>query len=355
MKYLNPITAILLALLYATGKIPPTEKYNLWITSFVIPVALVINHILLIIFVLLRRKSSLYYFASLLIGIPYLFGTVGVKHFFTSQKPERQTFTVLSYNTGGYRMIQHTFQDYDSARLSMKEWLLHSNGDIKCYQEFTNYSMEEGLNVIKELKDAGVHYYFSHDEKFTDSKSKTGTLILSKFPIISSGDVMASRNGFNRIAYVDIKVDTDTIRVVNVHLESMGLYYHRHRGTGLSAVKANTVTIWNKLKVGVVERSNQVKQLAAFISTSPYPVICAGDFNDMPYSYSYQYLKKRMKNTFEESGAGFGFTYNGGKLKFLRIDNQFYSEGLRSTGFETLRDVRFSDHFPVRAEYTIVQ
>ena len=92
----------------------------------------------------------------------------------------------------------------------------------------------------------------------------------------------------------------------------------------LNTVKSQLHTILRKLKVGVFERSRQVRQLSDFIERSPHPVVCAGDFNDLPYSYNYRHMKKHMKNSFEESGKGFGFTYNGGTLKMLRIDNQFY-------------------------------
>jgi hypothetical protein len=82
VKYFNFIVAIILSIIYASGKIPPTQGFNLWITSFIIPVALVINHVLLIISLLLRKKSSFYYVVALLIGSPYLTSTLGIKHFF---------------------------------------------------------------------------------------------------------------------------------------------------------------------------------------------------------------------------------------------------------------------------------
>jgi endonuclease/exonuclease/phosphatase family metal-dependent hydrolase len=109
----------------------------------------------------------------------------------------------------------------------------------------------------------------------------------------------------------------------------------------------------SKLKEGVFERSRQMKKLVEFIELSPHPIICLGDFNEMPYSYTYQYLRKRLKNTFEESGSGFGFTYHGGTLKVLRIDNQFYSSPIVSTDLTTRYDVELSDHFPVQATYVL--
>jgi len=171
--------------------------------------------------------------------------------------------------------------------------------------------------------------------------------------MINSGDIVASENGFNRITYADLKVNGDTVRIVNVHLESMGLKrFHPLRTSGYESRKENTRIIIDKLKEGVFERSRQIKILTAFIEASPYPIICAGDFNDMPYSYSYQFMKRHMKNTFEEVGTGLGFTYNGHTLRVLRIDNQFYSSGVRAEQFETLTQIKFTDHFPLQGLYT---
>ncbi|HEX6892967.1 MAG TPA: endonuclease/exonuclease/phosphatase family protein [Chryseolinea sp.] len=354
-KYFHIAVAIFLSIIYLSGLVPPTRVFNLWITSFVIPVALLINHVLLIIFLVLRKRSAVFYLGSLLIGIPYLTSTIGVKHLLPKRDMDGQTLSVMNYNMGVYSTHPYRYTNRDSARLALKNWILNSESDIKCIQEFANIPWSKEFNLIDRLEAGGLHYYFSTDDK--DSKRdhfKNGTLIISKYPIIESGDVLSSRNGFNRIAYADIKVKEDTIRVVNVHLQSMGLGENNPRHTrDLNTLKNQVYTILRKLRTGVFERSRQVRQLSDFIERSPYPVICAGDFNDLPYSYNYRHLRNRMKNSFEESGKGFGFTYSGGTLKLLRIDNQFYSSGLHSVGFETLDNIKLSDHFPLRGEYVI--
>lgn len=355
MKYFNFVAAILLSLLYLTVRIPPTEKFNLWITNFIIPGALVINHILLFISLLMRKKSSVYYMVALLAGIPFLFATIGLKSFFKGDNDHADTFTVLNYNIGSFQMRPYAYKNIDSARVALKDLILKSDADIRCFQEFSNYPWSKEFNMIRQLGENGLYYYFSQEE---DPKhieySSAGVLIVSKFPIVGKGDLLASENGFNRIAYADIRIKDDTIRVINVHLESMGLGRFDPRNVnGLGSIKWTTKMILRKLKVGVFERSKQIKQLSEFIDSSPYPVICVGDFNDMPYSYSYQFLKKKLKNTFEESGKGFGFTYRGGTLKVLRIDNQFYTPSLHSVGFETMYDTKLSDHYPLTGEYRI--
>lgn len=83
---------------------------------------------------------------------------------------------------------------------------------------------------------------------------------------------------------------------------------------------------------------------------SPYPVILAGDFNDLPYSYTYFSLRENLENAFESKGRGFGFTYNK-VLFFLRIDNVFFDKALEVLQFKTLREVDYSDHYPISAVF----
>ena len=339
------------------GKIPPTETYNLWLITFIIPFALLANIIFLVVSVALRKKSSLYYIVTLLIGSNYLISTVGVKSIFNRQRLTKDTFTVLSYNMqslGGHYAAPASFRAIDQRTLDFKEWILQQESEIQCYQEFLNYDDHVDFNIIQQLHNKGYHTYFSYDSGRVHKSLVVGTLITSKYPIASAGDIIVSENGFNRATYADIVMDSITLRVINVHLESMGIkQYHPAHSSGFQSRKESAKIILHKLKDGVFERSHQVKILAKFIKESPYPVICVGDFNDMPYSYSYQYLKRRMRNTFEEVGTGFGFTYNGNTLRMLRIDNQFFSDNVKPVRFITRNDIEYSDHFPLEAVYKI--
>jgi endonuclease/exonuclease/phosphatase (EEP) superfamily protein YafD len=83
-----------------------------------------------------------------------------------------------------------------------------------------------------------------------------------------------------------------------------------------------------------------------------YPVILVGDLNETPYGWAYGTLRERLKNSFEEAGRGFGFTLNRSPY-LVRIDNQFCSAEWQVTQFRTLRNIPYSDHFPVIADYTL--
>ncbi len=353
MRYFNFIAAVILTLLYSAGKIPPQEKFNLWFFTFIIPFALASNFILLFISLALRKKSSIYYLVTILIGSNYLVSTIGLKYLFKKEKATPGSFSVISYNAQTLS-AQSPAAALDSSYMAFTNWILNNKNDIKCFQEFRNDFGNNNFDIVRKFKEQGYYTYFSYDSIHAYRSTVVGVLIASKFPIIRSGDIISSDNGFNRMTYADLIIQHDTLRIINVHLESMGLkQYHPAYTSGLESKKENAKIIFRKLKEGVFERSYQVKLLSDFVKRSPYPVICAGDFNDLPYSYSYQFMRKRMKNTFEEIGKGFGFTYNGKTLRALRIDNQFYSSRIEPVDFKTLNHINFSDHFPVQGSYLL--
>ncbi len=357
MKYFNFIVSIVVIILYTLGKIPPSESYNLWLTPFIIPFALTANIILLMVAIVMRKKSAVYLIIALVIGSNYLLATVGLKHFFNKTDLTQGGFTVLSYNVNA-KLDPRDASDQSNKKSDepdLDEWILSQKADIQCYQEFIDIRSKSGFELVNLLKAKNYQSYFSFDSATANRRGRVvGTLITSKYPIVKSGDILASENGFNRITYADLAIGTDTIRVINVHLESMGLKpFHPANASGFKSRKENTKILLAKLKEGVFERSEQIKVLSAFVQVSPHPVVCVGDFNELPYSYSYQFLKKTMKNSFEQVGSGFGFTYNGNTLRILRIDNQFYSSRIIPVQFETQNDVQLSDHFPLLATYTL--
>jgi endonuclease/exonuclease/phosphatase family metal-dependent hydrolase len=314
---------------------------------------MVANTALIIIAAIRRKRTGLFYLVPMLIGVPYMLSTIGAKSYFQRPDPSADTFTLLNYNVSGFNVKENVSGGKTVALSKMYKLLLDPTTDIQCYQEFMNLPWSKEGNIIKRLTELGRHFYFSMEPE-TDHMdySRMGTLIVSKFPIIASGDVLADESGFNRVSYVDVVVKLDTVRIINVHLHSMGLgKYDPRTRSKFREMGAATRTILSKLKEGVFERSTQTMALARFVERSPYPVVCAGDFNDMPYAYSYRYLRKYMKNAFEESGKGFGFTYNGGTLRVLRIDNQFYQGNVRSIDLRTRYDIPYTDHFPVQGMY----
>ena len=360
MRYVNPFVAVLFLFVYLSVYVPPKPSFDLWIVTFAVPFVIVVNLVLVVLFAALRKRTVFYYLVPLLFTYNFLVASLGVKGIFGAYDGKGKSFAVSSYNVSGLRLpkrsnpIKFGFaNDKDSLTYKIRSWILANDADIQCYQEFYYNKHNNYFKTIEALRNSGMQCaYHSRD---SSGRPSFGLLIASKFPIIRHGMVVVGQTDYNGVMYADLLVTpNDTLRVMNVHLESMEMKRHNPTSEGSIDEKASRIrTILSKLRNGVLTRKNQVEILLEAIERSPYPVICAGDFNELPYSYSYQLLARRMTNAFEEEGKGFGFTYNGKTLQMLRIDNHFFTEGLHVRDFETLKLVTYSDHFPTLAHYSL--
>jgi endonuclease/exonuclease/phosphatase (EEP) superfamily protein YafD len=77
-----------------------------------------------------------------------------------------------------------------------------------------------------------------------------------------------------------------------------------------------------------------------------------GDFNDLPFSYTYSQIKGPLTDAFVKKGRGFGRTYNQ-IIPTLRIDHILYDDSaLHLKAFKTVYSP-LSDHSPVFANFEI--
>ncbi|RYC68209.1 MULTISPECIES: endonuclease/exonuclease/phosphatase family protein [Spirosoma] len=251
-----------------------------------------------------------------------------------SQAP---TLSVLSFNSETFPTGAQG--GFDAAKLT---------ADIACFQEYSpNAHIERQYTAtIQKLN------CFDHDRE-------VGLALFSKFPIVNEyGRIWSRQQGpdINGFLCADIAYGTDTIRVVNVHLWSMGV----RTSQAVAALKAGqlgkfsfeVLDTFRRLKEGFEHRNEQLKEVESYVAGSRYPVIICGDFNEIPIGYSYGKLSQNFRNAFEEAGQGLGFTLNRHPY-FARIDQQFVSYDWHIKTCQTLSGVSFSDHFPVLAQYVL--
>ena len=112
---------------------------------------------------------------------------------------------------------------------------------------------------------------------------------------------------------------------------------------------SNVTEIYKSLINGFASRSLQADRVKQHITTSPYPVIVAGDFNDTPVSYTYRKMRRGLRDAFVEAGYGAGFTYRG-KYPPNRIDYILYNEEIECNDFDIVK-ARYSDHYPIIAYF----
>lgn len=327
--------------LFLSVYISPSSLSYTGLLPLLIPPFLVLNVLLCVLFLFGRTKLIVYPILALVVGWKFY----AVTFQWNERYRDPEGITLLSFNTMYFN--QSWGNSTGEIVANSIEWAKNNPADIKCFQEFQQDFTTASRNTLKIIGQEGKYYHSFHS--FGENRKKSqGLAIFSKFPIINEG--IAFDNGdHNGSIFVDLKIHKDTIRVYNTHLESMSIAASQLSDP--KGIKRHYRQTIKKLKSGIVMRSEQVKLLKDHIENSPHPVILVGDFNDIPYSYTYFSLKSILKNAFEEAGRGFGFTYNK-VLFFLRIDHIFIDEVFQVKNFKTHREVDYSDHYPISTVIT---
>jgi endonuclease/exonuclease/phosphatase family metal-dependent hydrolase len=344
IRFLTSFFFLVSLALFFSVYISPEYFPYVGLATLTIPLLLVINGFLFVALVFAKRKLAFLPLIALVIGWKFVGVTIQIR-----TEPElKEGLSVLSYNV---HMFSYQKSEKGNADVSKNliQWLQDNPSDIKCFQEFYQDPTTPSRNTIRLLgKEAGYHHYYQVIQG--NPKSSTfGMAIFSKYPIVNEGIVLDSRST-NGIIFADIKVEKDTIRIYNAHLESMNI--PSAELNDLEGIKENYKQTLRKLKRGQVTRATQLEILMEHMDNSPYANILVGDFNDVPYSYTYFTLRNLMNNGFEKAGNGFGFTYNK-VLFFLRIDNIFFDDVLDILHFKTHSEVDYSDHYPVSAIFSL--
>ncbi len=346
IRFINVIIFIVTIVAYLSTNVSP-ERF--WIAGFLslsIPVLLLLN-LLLFVYCLFRRNISLLFpLAALLIGYRFLMASVAIN---ASAPVDTYDFSLLSYNVRVFNTYAYLQKD-SSQNLSMIEWVARNDADIKCLQEYYNDDHSAIYNTYTRISQGKNQHAYLKPTLVNQIGAQFGLAIFSKFPMLATGEVRMDSSRHRFAIFADLLLGNDTLRVYNVHLQSMSI--DERKIGDMEKAKENYTQIAKKLQFGFVSRAREVDHLVAHISQSPYPTVVCGDFNDIPYSYTYLKLKQLLHNAFEEAGNGLGFSYNG-RLFFLRIDNQFYNNGLNAYHFSTDRKVLYSDHFPIKAYYSL--
>ena len=233
------------------------------------------------------------------------------------------------------------------------DFVAKEQADIICFQEFmVKRSGDFGLlKISRKLKSTPYkHTKYIHE----GLRTKVGLAIFSKYPIVNTGgEYLSDRDQL--YIYADIKVENDTIRIFNNHLESNHFSQKQLNlidsliSTSPKEKKNEYLGIIRNMKTAYINRASQANQIQEEISKSPYPVIVTGDFNDTPVSYTYRQISKGLKDAFVQSGKGLSATYREFMLP-LRIDYLLHDPEISSSNFIT-HDVEFSDHRPIQATF----
>ncbi|MHA6246837.1 endonuclease/exonuclease/phosphatase family protein [Pontibacter sp. CAU 1760] len=337
-------------------QVPPQAFWPAGFVAFSLPAALVLNFLFLLYWMLRRSWLLVLPLAVLVLAWGYYARLLSIN--FAEDVPEgAKTLQVLSFNTHMFNLYSDDGQERVSS-VEMADWIATHPADVYCLQEFYSKRGSDRYNTISRI---GVRYdknrYFSV-ARSSRKDGDVGIAIFSRFPILNKGDInFSNRSSANRVIWADLQMGNDTIRVYASHLQSMSIKTEDIEDTysaisNKDSFESRGRNLARRLRSGFVARGKQVEVLLEHVRESPYRSIVCGDFNDIPFSYTYNELAKELDNSFVKAGSGVGATYNG-PLPFLRIDNQFYTNGLRAIEFQTHHEMSLSDHFPISARYVV--
>ena len=320
---INLVIALLLMFSYLLANISPLKIPFFAVLSLTVPILTLFN-ILFFVYWLLKLKKQI-----LLSGMVLLLGwffSSSIYEISGQNKASNKDLKVMSYNV---RMFNYYHWNSDN-QLADKafDFISKMKPDVLSLQEFY-----QAPNIS-----------FNYPYKYIKTKSKSnkfGQAIYSKFPIINSGS-LDFKNSANNVIFADILRNKDTIRIYNIHLESLKINPNKEHFGEQSSEK-----LIGRLSTAFQRQAEQTTEFLAHEKKWKGKKIVCGDFNNTAYSWVYKQIKATKKDAFLEAGKGFGKTFN--YVFPLRIDFILVDTEMTVNSFETF-DIRYSDHFPILAK-----
>lgn len=279
-----------------------------------------------------------------------------------NQQKDKNTIRVLSWNVQDFLDSQYHTDTLGNKRKDMMAFIHDMNADIVCIQDFTEQTSEAYRSSIKDVMEAGnfPYLFFSKDfeSQYYYAYSQYGTAIFSKFPIVDSGRLPYPEKKFSEsLAYADIKIGNDTLRVHNTHLRSMYIKFTANAADNNDYIKeelnflVDHPSAEDRIKHFDLEHIVQVAAAKPFMNACKHPYIFCADLNSVPSSYVYHQISKGLTDAFVAKGSFVGGTYDGFSPT-LRIDVVLMSKQLKPIQYYSPR-LHASDHFPVITDFQL--
>lgn len=321
----------MLLLSYLLPYVAPKSFSFLAVLSLAVPFLILSNLLFALYWLMNVKKQMLLSLFVLIVGFSY----VGSLYKFSNSKDieDENNISIMNYNV-------RLFNLYD--------WI--SEGNVQ--EEIIDFIKTESPDVISfqeyhPHENIDLSFYTYKYEELSGKRIKYGQAIFSKFPIINSGSIEFPDTANNAI-YADVVKGSDTIRIYNVHLQSL-------------RIDANKEAISQENSERLIKRASETFKMQQFQSElflmhkkkSPYKMVICGDFNNTAYSYVYKEIKGDLVDAFYAAGNGFGRTFD---FKYfpIRIDFILADKAFTINKFKTYNQ-KYSDHFPILTKVSLHQ
>lgn len=272
------------------------------------PYLLVVQFLFIIFWLFARPRLALISFICLVIGwkqISVVFAWHAAAGF--NKKHEANTIRIVDWNIHGFNGAS-VKDDKRNMAQDVTNTITKYEPDLICLQEFNTATSPDHLSPFLKTH---PYYFFAKDVSGQTNNYGSGSIILSKYPIINSGRIPLK---METLLFADVVTGSDTIRIYTTHLESFKFKpsdydaiekIKEQEGRDLKASKG----IYRKMKVAFNARGAQADVVRDEIAKSPYPSIICGDFNDVPNSYTYFRIRGDRQDAFLKKGFGIGRSF----------------------------------------------
>lgn len=332
----NLLVIAAMALCALTSYLPP-QKYPNWsYLGLMFPVFLALNVAFVVFWLVTWRKTLWLPLAGVLVCGGAVRAYLPIN--FGKEAPEG-SIKVLSYNVMGFNK-----KDYPEMKDNpIVNYILDSDADIVCLQETRAATDNSVWDSMKKK--------YEHVETFTFNHNHIS--VLSHYPVVAVENIEYPAATNCSVAF-HLKMGEDTIVVINNHFESYKLddkdkenYKSIIRHPKDESTDERYVSLTDKLAAANALRGVQTDSVFAYIARHEGKhIICCGDFNDAPVSYTHQKLTRKLNDAYTRSGNGPGISYNRSGMLF-RIDNILVSEEMDPYGAVVDTYGKASDHYPI--------
>ncbi|MDL2243051.1 endonuclease/exonuclease/phosphatase family protein [Bacteroidales bacterium OttesenSCG-928-K03] len=329
----NIVVSVLLLVSIFAGYFKPSQWPFSAFLAIIFPYLFILQIVFLLYFLFKRSKFVLIAILSIVISIP------SCRRIWTingESNNSKESIKIVSFNVKNL-----TIEKNSTKQLSIDDFYKHLeklNADVINLQEYSLYNVQKDLNKLKKItntKHVAYTNYFSNNPSLS-------IITLSKYPIINIESIRSEGKSYAIAS--DIVINNDTIKVVNVHLQSIYLNLDEINSIPNNTEEAKVISkrVYGKIVYAAQQREKQVQKIIANIGSNPNKTILCGDFNDTPNSYTYKQINNVMTDIFIKNGKGFGFTFK--ELPLLRIDYMFTSKDINPLSFQIDRKSDMSDH-----------
>ncbi|MDX1652494.1 MAG: endonuclease/exonuclease/phosphatase family protein [Brumimicrobium sp.] len=352
LTFLAVLLALCLGISYLSPVISPEHFWWIQIFGLAYPVLFFLSLIILLIFIYINRRVSYLLGIILIIGIPIHLRFFGISFSGNTEIQGTEKIRIMSYNVRLFDIYKWINPDKSDSKQKFLKVFEKNDPDILCLQEY----MEDNRTVAhikdKDIMEAGGFTNVAKQTTVQTVGVNFGLAIFSRFPIIKKGTVESTKTEMF-CQFADIALYDDTMRVYNLHLQSIRFQQDEYSLFDQNAPTAKTklekiMGLFEKLKYAYGPRVDEVKAILEHARSCPHPVVICGDFNDPPVSYIYDKFNDEFFDAFRETSYGIGKTY-AGKIPAGRIDYIFFDENFEALSFNRQQEV-LSDHYAITAD-----